>query len=82
MSVSTNQTETVSTPSSNRVQRLVVAAGRFLAKETGDTLPVEEVCIQAEANRYEDREITMLLKVEGLATTQTVRIPERGGTLW
>lgn len=85
MSVSIPQTETVATPSSNRVQRLVVAAGSFLGKEAGDTLPVEEVRLQAKANGYKDREITPMFKAEGLENSTEVRIPERGklfGELW
>lgn len=85
MSIATTQTTAVTTPSSKRLQRLAVAAGTYLGKDAGDTIPVEEVRLQAEANGYKEQEITAMLESEGFATAQKICIPNRGelfGELW
>lgn len=85
MSVVTTQATAVTTPSSKRLQRLVVAAGAYLSKDVGDTIPVEEVRLQAEANGYTDDEIRAMLEADGLSSADEIRVPEQGhlfGELW
>ncbi len=85
MSIATTKATAVTTPSSKRLQRLVVAAGAYIGKDAGDTLPVEEVRLQAEANGYTDDEIRAMLEADGLSSTDEIRVPEQGhlfGELW
>ena len=85
MSVATSQATAVTTPSSKRLQRLAVAAGAYLGKDAGDTLPVEEVRLQAEANGYTDDEMRAMLEADGLSSTDEIQVPEQGhlfGELW
>jgi hypothetical protein len=85
VSIATTQATAVTTPSSNRLQRLVVAAGAYLGKDAGDTIPTEEVRLQAEANGYTDDEIRAMLEAEGLSSADEIRVPEQGhlfGELW
>ncbi|MGB9953572.1 hypothetical protein ACOZ4F_14390 [Haloarcula marismortui] len=85
MSIATTQATAVSTPSSKRLQRLVVAAGSYLGKDAGDSIPVDEVRLQADANGYEPHEIDAMLEADGLSSADELRVPEQGhlfGELW
>lgn len=85
MSIATTQATAVTTPSSKRLQRLVVAAGAYLGKDVGDTIPVKEVRLQAEENGYTDNEIRAMLEADGLSSADEIQVPEQGhlfGELW
>jgi hypothetical protein len=85
VSIATTQATTVTTPSSKRLQRLAVAAGAYLGKDAGDTIPVEEVRLQAEANGYTDDEIRAMLEADSLSSADEIQVPEQGhlfGELW
>lgn len=85
MSIATTQATAVTTPSSKRLQRLAVAAGSYLGKDAGESIPVEEVRLQAEANGYRDGEIRAMLEADGLSSADKIRVPEQGhlfGELW
>jgi len=85
VSIATTQATAVTTPSSKRLQRLAVAAGAYLGKDAGDTIPVEEVRLQAEANSYTDDEIRAMLEADGLSSADKIRVPEQAhlfGKLW
>jgi hypothetical protein len=85
VSIATSQATAVTTPSSKRLQRLAVAAGAYLGKDVGDTIPVEEVRLQAEANGYTDDEIRAMLEADGLSSSDEIQVPEQGqlfGELW
>ena len=85
MSIATTQATAVTTPSSKRLQRLAVAAGAYLGKDAGDTIPLEEVHLQAEANGYTDDEIRAMLEADGLSSADEIQMPEQRhlfGQLW
>ncbi|WP_336325992.1 hypothetical protein [Halovenus sp. HT40] len=51
----------------------------------GETIPVEEVRLQAEANGYTDDEIRAMLEADGLSSADEITIPPQGelfGELW
>jgi len=85
VSLAKTQSAAAKTPASERLQRLAVDAGAYLGKDAGDTIPVKEVRLQAEANGYKPPDIMAMLEAEGLGHTQKIRVPQRGdifGELW
>ncbi|MFK8212439.1 hypothetical protein [Haloferax volcanii] len=85
MSIVTTKATAVTTPSNKRLQRLAVAAGSYLGKDAGDSIPVEEVRLQAEANGYTEQETQAMLEADGFASTDRIQVPEQGllfGELW
>jgi len=86
MSVQSVQQSTTSPrPTTEQLRRLAIEAGKYLGKEAGETLPVHELRLQAEANGYTEKEASELLQSEGLTSETTVTIPKQGnlfGELW
>lgn len=78
MSTTQESTNPVSEPSDERIRRLAVEAGKYLGREAGDRISVEEVRRQAEANGYDPDQLLP-------PATGEIRIPEQGdllGELW
>ncbi len=72
-------------PSSEKLQRLAVEAGKYLGLDSGDSLPVDEIFAQGEANGYAESEVRGMLEAEGFERAQKVEIPPQGelfGELW
>lgn len=72
-------------PSSEKLQRLAVEAGKYLGLDSGDSLPVDEIVAQGKANGYTEDRVWGMLKAEGLASTSQIEIPPQGnlfGELW
>ncbi len=86
MSVQSVQQSTTSPrPTTEQLRRLAIEAGKYLGKEAGETLPIHELRLQAEANGYTEKETSELLQSEGLHSETVVTIPEQGdlfGQLW
>lgn len=77
---SSDASQSITTPLSEKLERLTIEAGKFLGKSPGDTLPTSEVRRQAEANGYREGEIDALLPESDALT-----VPEQGdtfGELW
>ena len=78
-------TASIEADSTDEVCQLIIEAGKYHGITPGDTLPVEEVRKQAEANGYHSAEIDQLLVDAGLRGAATVRVPREEdltGTLW
>ena len=74
----------VSSPSSERLHRLVVAAAGYRGIETGDPLPIDEIVEQGKANGYTEDEIRALIQRE-YGSTQTIAVPPQEdifGEMW
>jgi len=82
---SVQQSTTPPRPTTEQLRRLAIEAGKYLGKEAGETLPIHELRLQAEANGYTEKEASELLQSEGLTSETTVTIPKQVdlfGKLW
>lgn len=76
---------TVETPDSETLHRLAVEASKFLALDTGDDLPTEEIVEQGKAVGHNRSEIRSLLQQESYDSAQSIPVPPQGnvlGELW
>lgn len=72
-------------PSGTKVRRLAIEAGKYLDRDVGDTVPVDELRKQAEANGYTKEELARLLADAGVDEADAVTVPAQGdlfGSLW
>ena len=73
MSLAKTQSAAAKTPASERLQRLAVDAGAYLGKDAGDTIPVKEVRLQAEANGYKHPALLKSLRTDRIGVRDTER---------
>ncbi|WP_266075747.1 hypothetical protein [Haladaptatus caseinilyticus] len=65
-----------------RIIRLVADCAGYLGKEAGDTVPVNEVRLQAEANGYTEDEFYQILDESGAIGKDRFVVPERDGSIF
>ena len=77
MQTTRKETETIECTDDDdeRIDRLVIEAGKYLGKITGESIDRSEVIEQAKANGYGHQEAQSLLE----AKDQTIEIPQQGG---
>ena len=72
-------------PSTEAVKRLTVEAGKYLGRSSGESIPTDELRLQAQAEGYSEGEIDQLLANAGVHSSKQITIPEQGdlfGDLW
>ena len=65
-----------------QLKRLVSEAAGYLGTEFGDTIPVREVRLQAQANGYSETDFQRILEEADVAGKTEITVPERDGSIF